>query len=842
MSILCYIGTIAVYAIEIDGYGTSISPYIIKNEQQLLAISKDLPLTAHYKLNNDIKLITKSWIPIGANPAGTFTGVFDGNGHKITNLNIGGTTNRYDNIGLFAVNNGTISNLTVEAGEIIGNSKNIGIIAGDGTGTISNCVTSGKITGSFSSSVGSIAGTGKTISNCQSTCDINVTLNGTLEYSTSSDASAIGGIVGRSSEGAVSNCNFKGTIEVPEVNFCGGIIGNIHKGTITNCENSSTINTKSYFLGGIAGVAGYSNISGCRNKSDISSSFKFKSPLTSYAAVQMGGLIGNSVYNSVKNCYNEGAISLTATNSMAGGLIGNNSGDIKNCYNTGNVTNMSDRGAYTGGLIGNNVGNVEICYSKGDIIQTASPLRYWPNAASNYRYPGYAGGLIGCNGSSGVDYNSVKNCYSKGNISSTVKYYSGTYDTCVGSLIGFNYSQIENSFAIGDIKSEPATSDHSLGDEYLGGLIGKNNSKNKYIKNCYCIARISPLNTKTKQHIDAFSVTDSLNYENCFYNKSIDVYESTVAYGLTDDEMKDSSSCAENFTFWDFDTIWKMDSSVNNGYPHLMSTIQTITGIEISETSATLVIGAAKKLTATVLPQTVINKDITWTSSNENVATVDNTGNVTAKEIGSAIITASVSEGKYSAQCIVTVISENDNNDETTILKIDSTSAAAGEKISVPIKITQNTAGISSINIDIKYDNTIFTPVAVNTENCVIFDNIDADINYSSDTIKISASNTANKTDIGTVCYLEFQVAENSSSNSYDLGIKVNEFKTLEGNIQKDLTPIIYNGNITVGNKNNSSENYKYGDVDGDTFITARDAALVLQKTLDGNFKFPIEN
>ena len=33
----------------------------------------------------------------------------------------------------------------------------------------------------------------------------------------------------------------------------------------------------------------------------------------------------------------------------------------------------------------------------------------------------------------------------------------------------------------------------------------------------------------------------------------------------------------------------------------------------------------------------------------------------------------------------------------------------------------------------------------------------------------------------------------------------------------------------------------KYIDVDGNRILTARDAALVLQKALDSNFKFPIE-
>lgn len=842
ISILCYIGTISVCAIEIDGSGTSISPYIIKNEQQLLAISKDLPLSANYKLDNDIRLITKSWTPIGANSSGAFTGVFDGNGHTITNLNIGEITNRYDNLGLFAVNNGTISNLTIDA-NIIGNSENIGIIAGSGTGTISNCITSGNITGSFSSCVGGIVGKGATISNCVSNCDINVTYK---DASIPTSPSVfIGGIVGHST-GNISNCNFKGSIKVPEVTCCGGIVGYIINGSITNCENSSSINVKAYYLGGIVGYNIYSNIKGCGNKSDISFTYPFSLSFDAPVEARIGGLIGynyggTTTKYSVTDCYNEGVISLSATNTTVGGLIGENYvQNVKNCYNTGNITNVSKTGACTGGLIGiNSKSNIESCYSEGDITQTAAPLRYW-TTASNYRYANISGGLIGKNENNNI----IKNCYSNGNISTTTKKYPGqnTYYSYSGGLIGYNYSSTENSlaivnsFAIVNIRSEVATSNDALGDEYLGGFIGQNYSTD-YIKNCYCIAKISPLNTNTKQYTDAFSVSDSLNYENCFYNNSIDIYTSTVAYGLTDNEMKNT----ENYTFWDFDTTWKIDPEINNGYPNLTSTSQTITGIEISDTSAMLIVGETKKLTISVLPETVINKNVIWTSSNENIASVDSNGNITANSIGMAVITASTHNGIHSAQCYITVVADESDVNETVIFKIDSIPAQAGEKILVPVRITKNVTGISSMNMDIKYDNTVLTPVAVSTENC-IFINLESDINYSSDTIRLSSSNMSNKTDVGVICYIEFEISKNALSDFYSLGIKTNEFKTFVGNTTKDSIPTIYSGNIIIGDGSiNPPANYEYGDVDGDTYITAMDASLVLEKALNNSFKFPIE-
>lgn len=57
--------------------------------------------------------------------------------------------------------------------------------------------------------------------------------------------------------------------------------------------------------------------------------------------------------------------------------------------------------------------------------------------------------------------------------------------------------------------------------------------------------------------------------------------------------------------------------------------------------------GESKKLTATVLPSSAANKNIEWTSSDENVATVSSTGLVTATGLGRAVITASSTDGTF---------------------------------------------------------------------------------------------------------------------------------------------------------------------------------------------------
>ena len=80
-----------------------------------------------------------------------------------------------------------------------------------------------------------------------------------------------------------------------------------------------------------------------------------------------------------------------------------------------------------------------------------------------------------------------------------------------------------------------------------------------------------------------------------------------------------------------------------------------ITEVLIDKSSATLTEGDSTTLTATVLPEnTTDRKDISWSSSNNDIATVDTIGHVEAKQAGTVIITATSSNGK-TAECTVTV-------------------------------------------------------------------------------------------------------------------------------------------------------------------------------------------
>ena len=80
-----------------------------------------------------------------------------------------------------------------------------------------------------------------------------------------------------------------------------------------------------------------------------------------------------------------------------------------------------------------------------------------------------------------------------------------------------------------------------------------------------------------------------------------------------------------------------------------------VTGVTIDQTTLTLEKGADAQLTATVEPADADNKNVTWTSSDTAVATVDNTGKVTAVGKGTAVITVTTEDGNFTATCAVTV-------------------------------------------------------------------------------------------------------------------------------------------------------------------------------------------
>ena len=81
-----------------------------------------------------------------------------------------------------------------------------------------------------------------------------------------------------------------------------------------------------------------------------------------------------------------------------------------------------------------------------------------------------------------------------------------------------------------------------------------------------------------------------------------------------------------------------------------------VTSVTLDKTSCDLLVDETVQLLATVNPGIAANKNVTWTSSNTAVATVDANGLVTAKSAGTAIITVTTADGGKTATCTINVV------------------------------------------------------------------------------------------------------------------------------------------------------------------------------------------
>ena len=107
-----------------------------------------------------------------------------------------------------------------------------------------------------------------------------------------------------------------------------------------------------------------------------------------------------------------------------------------------------------------------------------------------------------------------------------------------------------------------------------------------------------------------------------------------------------------------------------------------VTGVSLDKASAELKINESLELKATISPSNSTNKEVTWTSSDEKVAKVDENGKVTAITAGKATITVITKDGDFKASCEVTV-----KNEEAPIIKVTGVSL---DKASAELKINES--------------------------------------------------------------------------------------------------------------------------------------------------------
>ena len=264
------------------GYKVDGNTYTVKNADGLLAWA-EAAKEAEEAEKDPINCTLADDITLTSWSGFNYKGTFDGANHTIT---MNGTFST----GLFTILEGSAKNLTLDlsSGKISAESHNVGSIANNNHGSITDCtVIDGEVSGTVS--IGGVVGQNfGTIKNCSVT-GANITATSSNYWSDSEG----GGIVGKNN-GQIENCIVQDTTITTAGNKAGGIAGNNQ-------------NTGSAIIGCIA--------KGCTIK----------------AASQAGGITGYNQNNKLSGC---AAVNCTVNaESDENGIVGKNKGnDVTACY------------------------------------------------------------------------------------------------------------------------------------------------------------------------------------------------------------------------------------------------------------------------------------------------------------------------------------------------------------------------------------------------------------------------------------------------------------------------------------------------------------------------------
>lgn len=496
----CVVGPVS--AFSGTGSGTSASPYIVTTVTQLNEVRDDLG--AYYQLGADINLGSSGWTPIGsytdASVNSPFTGVFDGNGHTISNLQINSQDSSY--LGLFGyiADDAVIENLRLTNVEITG-ANYLGALVGYAQySTITNCYSQGKVTGT--DFVGGLIGYAydyTIISDCHSSIEI-------------SGEKQVGGLIGKTSVSSITDSYASGSV-LGKGNV-GGLVGFIEFPTDPLCNSNFTGTVRQEKIGNsIGGLVGYIDttdypvfsIENSHNSVDVTSTYS--------DATSVGGLIGQTKSAiSLNNCsvYGDVTVRINQWTGNVGGIIGyaDNGLQASNLKYVGDVIG----GSPVGGLIGHLghkskisdscvIGNVSGDYDVGGLIASVG---YTSNPESRVEIDncstkvsvngGTTGGLLGYGGS----YVILSDCVSSGDVTSTGtaggligklgqggKVTNSTSSSAVtgsqaGGLIGDAYkSTISDCYSTGDV----------IGTTNVGGFVGKTNDAD--VNDSYSLGDVS---------------------------------------------------------------------------------------------------------------------------------------------------------------------------------------------------------------------------------------------------------------------------------------------------------------------------------------------------------------
>ena len=539
--------------------------YEITNATELANVANDL--SGAYTLKNDIDLSSfGDWTPIGTGTGNgqSFSGIFDGQGHTIRGITMSGSGYSYS--GLFGVVTGTVKNLNVEITIVDANTAG-GLIGYLNGGTVTTSSSTGSISGQ--NDIGGLIGYSQnsSIKNCYSM----VNVISTSDKESDGCGGLVGDLYGYYNTSSIGCCYATGKVIKTGTSGLGGIVGYKH-----TSGNGAAPVIASYYDATVSGMTDqqqgfslttelmkqrdtYANwdfdhiwgIDSSRNNGypylkltgdywtfELEGSGTSRDPYiitteAELAAVARGEItnsftayyqLGNNITLSSNywtpiggngmsyfsgefdgNGYTINGIRIFAQGYSNAGLFGYVSGTVKNLRVEGNIINAACAGLLAGTL---DEGTIELCCASGILSGQKD-----------------TGGLIGYARNS-----SISNCYSTVQVSNTS---SSEQDGCgdlLGELYGnYNISSVRSSYAKGAVEKS--------GSNGIGGLVGYRHSNGG---------------------------SGSASVISCYFDNYNDSSTDKGTYKSADD-MKQRSTYSD----WDFDTVWGISGTVNEGYPYL---------------------------------------------------------------------------------------------------------------------------------------------------------------------------------------------------------------------------------------------------------------------------------
>lgn len=342
-----------------------------------------------------------------------------------------------------------------------------------------------------------------------------------------------------------------------------------------------------------------------------------------------GAIVGRSTRDmSILNCFVSGEIKILATNYddiNVGGLCGKasygnsyNSWVIENCYNLANISGKNK--------LQSNI----------------------------YSYTVNAGGIVGLGQVESTA--KVKNCYNRGEV-----YAESVKGNAIGADLydGYNdESVVIDSFCLLNSGAEtygtPLTEAQMKNANYYTNwdfdTIWEIDSYSTYpypqLKSCM---------QKRIKNISLSTAPTKIEYDQ---GEALDISGGVVTVEYEDGLSTDIFLTEDMVGAYDMSKVGVQEIPITKGNASTVLRITVneipVTSVNMNYTEASVYKGYTLDLAASVSPDNASFKDITWSSADETIATVDQTGRVTGKKRGTTTITATANNG-VKAECALTV-------------------------------------------------------------------------------------------------------------------------------------------------------------------------------------------